>query len=102
MPALNYSQPLYNFDNGATSYTAVKDCYLLGSMCGSMLGSAWKGIVSINGTAVYTLAGSGSTNVASSNSITIPLTKIKTGDTVSISLTSVPNIYMSLHIFEEL
>ena len=98
MPDLNYTTPLYTFDTSNTSFTATKECYLMGSICGAQLGiTSWDGAVSINNTQVFRLYGSGSTNVASSSALTIPLTKLNVGDVVTVSLT---RVVANLHVFD--
>jgi len=86
MPTLNYATPLHTFSTGNLSYTATKDCYLLGTT------NASDTTISIDGTVVYkgwVVSGISAVGVAP------PLTKIKAGSTVIVS-GQAPN----LHIFE--
>lgn len=34
MPNLNFTTPLFKFDNNKLTYTAIKDCYLIGTIYG--------------------------------------------------------------------
>jgi hypothetical protein len=86
MPVLDYSNPLHTFTSGNLTYTAVKDCYVCGSMCGV-------GPLAINGT-----------NIADGNTPTVGLTatfvspiKIKTGDVVTTA-----GACNNLHVLQEI
>lgn len=94
MPLLNFASPLHTFSNNAKTYTATKECYLLGSMGTGSTEST----ISINGTVVFTVKN----NSASVDSETqIPLTRLKAGDAVVISAMTV-NTSNSLNIYEAL
>ena len=45
-PTLNYTTPLHSFSNSAKTYTATKDCYLVGTVAHGASGS--EEIISIN------------------------------------------------------
>jgi hypothetical protein len=100
MPTLDFANPLYTFDSNNLTYTATKDCYLLGSLNGSAVGAyPWNVIVSINSTNTFAISGTG-TNGTSSNALSVPLTKLRSGDVVTISgIGSTGSC--ALHVFEE-
>jgi hypothetical protein len=77
MPDLNYANPLFTFSSTALSYTATKDCYLLGSLVSGTTGPA----ITIDGHSVFDPR----TSTGQAGAI-IPCTKIKSGSTVAISL----------------
>ena len=81
MPSLDYSNPLHSFTSGNLSYTAIKECYLMGS------NAACNVTFTINGTNV------GYNDL--SNYAFIPPLKLSAGDTVVLSA---PTGY--LHVFD--
>lgn len=74
MPNLDFANPIHTFSTSGT-FTATKDCYLLGAISHSS--------VSINGTVVYeaTITGAGGSEIYGTN--IVPLTKLSAGDVVS-------------------
>lgn len=68
---LNYTTPLYVFNNNNMSYTATKDCWLVGTLLGR--GTGGENTVTINSNTAFRTSG---------GSNFIPPTKIKRGDTV--------------------
>lgn len=82
MPTLNYTTPLWTPSSGSTSYTATKECYIVGSLQGT---NAW---MKIN-TVTYFTNGSDIRQF-----VTI---KLSAGDTVSLSW-AMPD----LHVCEEI
>lgn len=99
-PSLDFANPLHTFDNSHLTFTAIKECYLLGSMNGNASASyGWDAKVNINSIPVYQLTGNGSTSGASS-SLTVPLTKINVGDIVTITISNTQTASVNLHIFD--
>lgn len=99
-PILDFANPLHTFDNSHLTFTATKECYLLGSMNGNASASyGWDAKVNINSIPVYQLTGNGSTSGASS-SLTVPLTKINVGDIVTITISNTQTASVNLHIFD--
>lgn len=99
-PILDFANPLHTFDNSHLTFTAIKECYLLGSMNGNASASyGWDAKVNINSIPVYQLTGNGSTSGASS-SLTVPLTKINVGDIVTITISNTQTASVNLHIFD--
>ena len=92
MPTLNYTTPLHSFTNGNLSYTATKECYLVGdSKCGD------PGYVKINNTQIaVSYAHHGTSGYTYDNSISIML-KLTAGDVVATSGDA-----PSLHVFDVL
>lgn len=90
IPILNYSAPLHTFSSGNLSYTATKNCYLLGSFPGTNN----KCDITIDGTLVLS-----NENLMNGN-IRQPKVaaniKIKSGSTITVSVAA-PN----LHVYEE-
>lgn len=90
IPILKYSAPLHTFSSGNLSYTATKDCYLLGSFPNANN----KCDITIDGTLVisneHLMVGSVRQPKIS------PIIKIKSGSTITVSVAA-PN----LHIYEE-
>ena len=98
MPVLNYASPLHTFSNGNLSFTASKNCWLLGSI--AISGRSGNITVKVDNTVVavcastWSSAGSDSNgNAAGGDVAGIPL---KAGNVVEVSAAS-PN----LHVFEE-
>lgn len=87
MPDLDYSNPLYSFTNSATSFTATKECYLLGQFLGSVAGST----LTINGKII-------AQRESSTEAIYIPLIKLSEGDSVVATVYGTAPL---LHIFEK-
>ena len=81
---LDYANPLYVFNDNNMSYTATKDCWLVGTLLGR--GNAGENTVTINSNTTFKTRG---------GSNFIPPTKIKRGDTVTTSIGS-----MGLYILE--
>lgn len=96
MPQLDFANPLHTFSSGNLSYTADRDCYLVGSItnkAGSY--SDNKATITIDNTVVYGTRGAG-TNLATVNvEISIPITKIANGSAVVVNYQQ-----PQLHIFE--
>lgn len=88
MPTLNYASPLHNFNSDGTSYTAIKDCYLIGSLYSGGSYNDTTITVTIDGTLVFSNNASGTnlTNIIICNAI--PCTKIPEGSTVVVSKTT--------------
>lgn len=98
MPVLNYASPLHTFSTGNLTFTANKNCWLLGSI--AISGKSGHITVTVDGTTVaaceskWSSAGSDSNgNAAGGDVAGIPL---KAGNVVVVSDAS-PN----LHVFEE-
>jgi hypothetical protein len=87
MPTLDFSNPLFTFSTTNTTYTATKECYLVGSI----VGSGGDAAIRINNIEVYRV---GQTAAGWSP---IPITKISAGDTVTTEgvVTNSP-----LHIYD--
>lgn len=81
LPTLNYTTPLWTPSAGVTSYTATKECYIVGSLQGT---NAW---MKINAVTYFTNA---------SDIRQFVLIKLSAGDTVSLSW-AMPD----LHVCEE-
>lgn len=79
MPILDFANPLHSFGAGNLSYTATKECYLLGNL--SNFNSPGAPTITINGTSVYSLNGSGGGHEI----CTIPLTKLNANDVVTVT-----------------
>lgn len=92
-PTLNYANPLHTFNASNLSYTAVKDCYLVGSI--HQLPTQSPSGISIDNKLIYRndVYSSGSSTVG--NGI-VPITKIATGQTVSVT-----SAQEQLYILEE-
>lgn len=84
MPTLNYTTPLFEFTQSNNSYTATKECYLMGGLQGGET-------VFINGTRIV--------NSYSANHLFIAPIKLSTGDVVSYTS---PNSTAYLHVFDVL
>lgn len=93
MPILDYANPLHTFSAGKLTFTANKDCYLLGSLSTSINGGNSTVSVKINNTEVYVVYAE-FTGVGS-NSNCVPLTKLKAGDVVLLS-----GAQTRLHVFD--
>ena len=93
MPNLDYANPLYAFDsNNHLSYTAVKECYLMGSLQNPMEG--YNRTVSINNTIVFITKNEN----GSIGSTFVPLMKLNVGDTVTVmELTESLKVYQVLN-----
>lgn len=89
MPNLDFTNPLYTFDNSHTSYTATKECYL----CGTCTNSGADGILFINGTGIVRSGNSAAIGVGKY----IPPLKLKAGDIVTHNFSNLSN---ELHIFD--
>lgn len=103
MPILDFANPLYSFSSSNTSFTATKDCYVLGSACtfGNNSSNVSTGTLSINGTAVYAVhaQGFGANNADFTGcGINIPLTKIKAGDVITWSQDT--QVYASIKVYD--
>jgi len=79
MPLLDFANPLHKFTSNNLTYTAVKDCYLCGSITSAA--STSNQIITINGTAIASVSGAAGAGGAEFIS---PL-KLKQGDTVTAS-----------------
>ena len=82
---LNYSTPLHTFSSGNLSYTAVKDCWLVGAFANDTSYAT----LSINGV-VYSSNSSAGTG-RPTNQIFLPLSR---GDVVTLSATSLSNLHV--------
>lgn len=91
MPTLDYSTPLHTFSSGNLSYTATKECYLVGdSKCGD------PGQLKINGFQIFeSFAHHGSSGYTYDNSSFIFL-KLTAGDIVTVSSTA-----NGLHVYDK-
>ena len=92
IPLLKYSTPLHTFSSGNLTYTATKDCYLLGTFPTATADS--RAEVTINGIVVVSNGYNKAGNIRQPQ--TTPIIKIKTGDVVVASRTC-----EHLHIYEE-
>lgn len=90
MPVLDYANPLHTFSTGNLTYTATKDCYIMGNLGPSGTACTLK----INGTDV---AYNGYLTLTPDNRLSpyIPPIKIKAGDVIAVSSEST-----YLHIFD--
>jgi hypothetical protein len=79
LPSLDFANPLYTFDSTHLSYTATKDCYLYGNI-GTSGGAVQNGTVTIDGTLVFKATWNASDCIA-----LLPITKIKSGSTVTLN-----------------
>jgi hypothetical protein len=99
MPTLNYSSPLHTFSTGNLSYTATKECYLLGTLANGSQQTA--NTLKINNVSVATNnvgdwrypSNYSAVQATSSN---VSLLKLSAGDTVSVAVAC-----PELHVFEE-
>jgi hypothetical protein len=94
LPNLDFANPLYTFTANGQSYTATKDCYLLGTMGNTTGGSA---NVKINNVVIWNRSAGG--DYATGETLNIPLTKISSGDTIAVNGASTLG---ALHVFAEL
>lgn len=83
MPNLDYSNPLHTFTTGNLTYTATKDCYLVGTSYGNASRT-----ISVNGTKIVDTSIGG---------VTFINTKLTTGDVVTTSVQQT-----SLHVLQPL
>ena len=90
IPILKYSAPLHTFSSGNLTYTATKDCYLLGTFPTANS----QATVTIDGTVVVSNGYNQYGNIRVP--MTTPIIKIKSGSTVVVSQAS-----DHLHIYEE-
>ena len=90
IPILKYSAPLHTFSSGNLSYTATKDCYLLGSFPNANSACT----ITIDSTVVFSNEYNQYSNIRVP--MITPLIKIKSGSSVSVSQAS-----SNLHIYEE-
>lgn len=86
MPTLNYSNPLHSFTSNNLTYTATKECYLVGAAYGAGTGS-----VTINSNAVATWR-----NDSALSSMSSVCLKLSQGDVVTVT-----SEVTSLHVFDE-
>ena len=91
-PVLDFAHPLHIFRTAIPSgepasqsysltFTATKECYLLGSIAMSSYGSRASATIKINDVTAFSVEAE--TSGADRNSNTIPLTKLKAGDVVT-------------------
>lgn len=93
MPVLDYDSPLYTFSLNNNSFTASKECYLVGTLgAGNLRISS----ISIDGKTPYTLKGQ--TNMSIQYSI--PITKIGIGQVVSFTTNANDETLSSLFILD--
>ena len=83
MPSLDYSNPLHTFTTGNLTYTATKECYLVGTSYGNAARN-----ISINGTPIVDTSIGG---------VTFINAKLTSGDTVTASVQQA-----SLHVLQTL
>ena len=83
MPTLDFANPLHTFSSGNLTFTATKECYLLGSIHTSVSAGSSTVTVKINNTEVYAVYAE--FTAVGSNSNCVPLTKLKAGDVVVLS-----------------
>ena len=93
MPTLDYSNPLHTFGSGSHTFTATKDCYLLGSIRCGMTGNT---AVTINGLTIANCDVTGSNAGSAQANLVIPCIKLSSGDVVTVSADSA-----NLHVYEE-
>lgn len=93
MPVLDYDSPLYTFSQTNISYTASKECYLVGTLGAGNLRIC---SISIDGKTPYTLKGQTNMNVQYS----IPITKIGIGQVVSFTTNANDAALSSLFILD--
>ena len=93
MPLLDYANPLHTFTSGNLSYTAISQCWLVGSIhC-----SAGNSInVQINSTKLCQLTREGNSTYDVGSDIPVPIVKLNVGDVVTISSAS-----DALHVYSE-
>lgn len=103
MPNLNLAKPLFKFDSGHLSYTATKDCYVMGSLSSGANTGIQHSTLSITTNGVtntlFSAEGNGTGGAGTSlGCCSVPPTLIHSGDTVSIN-----NIqYSVIGVYEEL
>ena len=94
MPNLNFTTPLHKFNNGL-SYTAIKDCYVTGTMYHGQ-------VLEVNNTVIFSLS-LATGNVYSFNVLSymknclIPPFKISVGDVITINASN-----GAMGVYEEL
>lgn len=96
MPLLDFANPLHTFSSGNLTFTATKECYLLGTLsANAAAGFGNSASVTINSvpTFAFNVTGTGGGNASAV--MTIPLTKLRSGDTV------VASSEQTLHVYEE-
>ena len=95
MPTLDFANPLHTFDSTHLTFTATKDCYLLGTLSGNAVGGYGSNpSVTINNIPTFAFSVSGTGGSNASAVMTIPLTKLSNGDTV------VASSEQTLHVFD--
>lgn len=77
MPTLNYTSPLFVFDSNHTTFTATKECYIIGNLAGG------SGVVTGTLTINNTLVASGKM-WGQGNNISLPLLKLTVGDILTV------------------
>ena len=90
MPTLDYSNPLHTFSSNNLSYTATKDCYLVGDTI--TVGVQGTCQVAINGTVIG--FGNGQSGYSTSTFI---FTKLSAGDNVTLTGTGTTP---TMHVFD--
>ena len=80
MPILDYANPLHTLTT--SNWTATKDCYIVGSLYNR---NTEPGVLYINDTQVMTTQNTSGINSNAYGQMSIPILKIKTGDTVRVS-----------------
>ena len=94
MPSLNYASPLFTFNTSNLTFTATKECYLVGNITNYTGANI---TLSINNTDVYKVGG----NPASGDTPCVTLfNKLTAGDRVTLNAFAI-NPSNSLHVFEE-
>ena len=92
MPTLNFTTPLHNFGTTLT-YTATKDCYLVGALANNTSVSI-NGIVVGHNTIAISQYNAGA--ISSSRIACMPMVKVSSGDTITVS-----GACSELHVLEE-
>ena len=92
MPNLNYSTPLHTFSGGNLTFTATKDCYLMGHIFNNNANLA---PLKINDTVIVNKSHGTHGEFGALNDLFIPLTKLTSGDIVTVGQES-----LGLHVFD--
>ncbi len=88
-PILDFANPLHAFTAGNLTFTATKECYLYGTLTGSTTSN----ILTINTTTVAASGISGGSGGTGQTAVMVPITKIKSGDIVTVNSNS-PNLHV--------
>ena len=88
MPELNFANPLHTFTQNSTNYTAIKDCYILGSVAGGR-GTI---LLTINNTPIVK-------GTEETTAFIVPIIKVSTGDVVTVPTGASWN-YTTLSVYD--